>query len=123
MFPDVFPTLNTARIRAILGTVPRIYDFQRAPQNVVAPYVSWFTVAGQPYDNVSQRPDSDKVTVQIDMYVEQASEGRKTIRALALAVRDALDDARIVNRMVIDGVETETEFLRVSIEADFITNR
>ena len=123
MQPPVFPTLNVAGVRAHVGDSPvRIYDFGSAPQNVVAPYIAWFS-SDQPNDNISDAPGSDRSMVQIDCYTGPADEGRAQVRALGLAVRNALDAAGFHNRVIIMTRETDTQLFRVSIEADFITNR
>lgn len=124
MLPPVFPTLNTLAVQALVGTVPvRIYDFDSAPQNVQTPYIAWSMVLGQPFDHLSGPPQADFETVQIDCYTGPSDAGRAQARALAVAVRNALDAAGVHNRVVIQTRETDTELFRVSIEADFITNR
>jgi hypothetical protein len=124
MFPSVFKTLGTTAIKAIVGTNPvRIYDFDAAPQGVVPPYITWLEVTGQPNDQLSGAPGSDRDTVQIDCYAGPDENARAVARSLGLAVRDALDAAGYYNRLVLSTREETTKLFRVSIEADFITNR
>lgn len=124
MQPPVFPTLSTPAVKALVGSKPvKIYDFDSAPQNVQPPYITWSMVVGQPYDHLSGPPQTDFETVQIDCYAGKEEESRAQARALATAVRDALDAAGVHNRVIIQTRETETKLFRVSIEADFITNR
>lgn len=124
MLPPVFQTLGTAAVKALVGASPvRIYDFDSAPQNVQPPYIAWSIVLGQPFDHLSGPPRADFDTVQIDCYTGPADAGRAQARALAHAVRDALDAAGFHNRLIIQTRETDTQLFRVSIEADFITNR
>jgi hypothetical protein len=54
--------------------------------------------------------------VQIDCYHDQDAGAE----ALAVAVRAALNAARIANRVVIDGRDTDTRLYRVGLQADFI---
>lgn len=124
MLPSVFPLLNTPEIRSYVGTNPvRIYGFGSAPQDALKPYITFQDVAGSPHDQLSGAPCGDSDLVQIDIYAGPEESQRAVIRALAKLVRNALDDAYIVNRLVIQTRETDTKLFRISIEANFITNR
>ena len=124
MLPNVFPTINVPTVQAYVGSAPaRIYDFGSAPQGVVAPYITFSDAADAPYDQISGAPCGDFDTVQIDIYAGPDDNQKAPIRALAKAVRDALDIAGIANRLIIQTRETDTKLFRISIEADFITNR
>ena len=118
MLPPVFTTLrNDATVLSTVGN--RIYRHGDAPQNVTKPYVTWFVVMGMPELQISGAPCSDMDTIQMDCWSEQDSE----VESLAYAVRKALDDAKIANRIVINGREDETRLYRIGIEADFIRSR
>jgi hypothetical protein len=122
----VLAVLSTPAVLAILQSdgATRIYDFQTAPQGTPTPYLTWFTVVGLPGEGLSRAPDYDVDTIQIDMYASAQGNGRAAAKALALAVRDALDAARIVNRRIVDtSTDTDTKFFRISFEADFIFKR
>ena len=124
MLPAVFPVIATAEVKAIVGTTPaRIYDFDSAPQNVIKPYITFTNVSNAPYEQISGAPRGDFDTVQIDMYAGPDDSEKTQVRALALAVRKALDDAGIANRLIIQTREPDTKLFRISVEADFITNR
>lgn len=124
MLPNVFATINVPAVQAYVGSVPpRIYDFGSAPQGVVAPYITFSDAADAPYDQISGPPCGDFDTVEIDMYAGPDDSQKAVIRALARAVRDVLDSAGIANRLIIQTRETDTKLFRISIEADFITNR
>ncbi|MYZ41419.1 tail completion protein gp17 [Schauerella aestuarii] len=123
MLAPVFKTLNVPAVAALVGTPLRIYDFDSAPQGVQTPYITWLDVSGQPFDNISEAPQGDFDTIQINCYTGPADDSRAQARALALAVRNALDAALIHNRTIITTRETDTQLFRVSIEADFIHNR
>lgn len=124
MLPPVFPVIATAEVKAIVGTTPaRIYDFNSAPQDAIKPYITFTNVTNAPFEQLSGAPRGDFDTVQIDMYAGPDESGKVQIRMLALAVRKALDDAGIANRLIIQTRETDTKLFRISIEADFIHSR
>jgi hypothetical protein len=125
ILPQVFKVLNVPAVRATgigAGTEQdptRIYRHGYAPQGVVKPYITWFVVAGQPYDQISGAPDADFDTVQIDCWSPDDTQ----VGAIATAVRDALDAAGLTNRLVVDRRESETGLNRIGIESDFIRSR
>ncbi len=118
MFPNVYATLRAnATVASIVGE--NIGRHGSMPQATAAPYITWFTVADAPHDTLSEAPASDFTSVQIDCWSADDAE----VATLARAVRDALDAAAIVNRVVVDLREPDTKLYRVGIEADFITQR
>jgi hypothetical protein len=115
MLAPVYSTLRQSA--TVLSTVGnRIYRHGSAPQNVVKPYITWFVVMGMPEVQLSGPPPNDMDSVQIDCWSESDSE----VETLAYAVRKALDDAKIVNRIIQNNREDETRLYRIGIEADFI---
>lgn len=117
MFPPVYDLLHgSSAVAAIVGD--RIGAHNEVPQDAARPYI---TYAGfdQPFDQLSGAPCGDFSTVDINCW-HQTDAG---VRALAKAVRYALDAALICNRVTIDLREPDTRLYRVGISADFITNR
>lgn len=120
MLPAVFPLLNTPEVQAFVGSDPvRIFDFGKAPQDVIAPYIVFNQVADSPYEQISGSPCSDFMTVQVDCYSKDKGE----IRGLAKAVRIALDVSGYSNRLIIQTQEDGTLLYRISFEVDLIENR
>lgn len=118
MFPNVYALLQAApAVVAIVGQ--NIGRHGSMPQDITAPYITWFVVADQPHDTLSEAPESDFNAVQIDCWSETDAQ----VATLARAVRDALDAAGHLNRVVVDLREPDTKLYRVGIEADFITQR
>ena len=118
MLPNVYQLIRqNSTVVSTVGT--RIYRHGSAPQNVQKPYVTWFLVSGNPYDNVSQSPSADRDLVQIDCW----SETDEQVETLAYAIRSALYSNLITNRMVINSRENDTKLYRSAIEADFIASR
>lgn len=118
MFPNVFATLRAnATVLALVGE--KIGRHGCMLQDDAPPYITWFTVADAPHDQLSGPPPSDFSSIQIDCWSAEDAQ----VVALARAVRDALDAAGIANRVVINLREPDTKLYRVGIEADFITQR
>lgn len=118
MFPPVYQALRaSAAVVAIVGD--RIGAHGEVPQDTTRPYITWFVVSGEPQDQISGTPCADFDTVQIDCW-HQTDAG---IRALGLAVRDAIDASGVSNRLRVNLREPETKLFRVGIEADFILQR
>lgn len=120
MLAPVYRTIRTPAVAAIVGD--RIYA-NRAPQGVVAPYITWFTVSGVPYPNLSGAPPGDDDAVQIDCWAGPGDDQERICTDLARAVRDALDAALIVSRLVIHAREADTMLFRIGLQADFIRSR
>ena len=120
MLPAVLLTLQTPAVLAIVGGDPvRIFRHGAAPQDTEKPYVTWFEVAGQPYDQLSGTPCGDFDSVQIDCWAKSDMQ----VEQLAKAVRDAVDAAGISNRLVVNLRDPDTKLFRIGLEADFINSR
>lgn len=118
MLPNVYETLRSNS--TVLSTVAnRIYRHGSAPQNVAKPYITWVLGSGNPENNISTAPCSDRDMVQIDCW----SESDEQVETIAYAVRSALDSQLIANRMVVNNRENDTKLYRIAIEADFIRSR
>jgi hypothetical protein len=123
MLAPVFKTINTPAVRGHVGANPRIYGSGMAPQGVAAPYITWFTVIDNPYDQLSGPPDADNGTVQIDCWSGPDDDQEAACISLAGAVRDALDEAGIANRVFIHTREPDTKLFRIGLQTDFIRGR
>jgi len=118
MLTNVYQILRlNATVVSTVAT--RIYRHGSAPQDVVKPYITWFLVTGQPQDILNAAPCHDRDTIQIDCW----SETDTGVETLAYAVRAALDNQLISNRIIIDTRETDTKLYRIALEADFIASR
>ncbi|WP_313387578.1 tail completion protein gp17 [Achromobacter aegrifaciens] len=118
MFAPVEEVLSTPAVLAIVGT-SGIWGSGIAPADQLAPYVVWQTVADDPYVQLSGAPEDDRDEVQIDVYTTIEAQSRE----LARAVRDALDDAGVVNALIFEAREQSTKLFRISLRADFIHSR
>lgn len=114
MLPPIYPILSgAAPVASIVAT--RIYPHGEAPQDVTKPYVTWFMVTGVPESGISDLPDIDQCTVQIDCW-HQTSSG---IVALATAARNAIEPYANVTSIPVNGREKETGLYRIAIQADY----
>ena len=123
MFAPIYKTLNTPAVRAIIGNKPRIYSSGMAPQGAQLPYITWFVVAGGPYDHLSGPPGADNDTVQIDCWAGPDDRQELVCVNLAKVVRDALDSAGQANRIIINTREADTQLFRIGLQVEFIYNR
>lgn len=123
MFAPIYKTLNTAAVQTIVGNPPRIYSSGHAPQGVVAPYITWFVVATDPYEQLSGVPDGDNDAVQIDCWAGPADDQELVCVNLARAVRDALEAAGQSCRVAVNHREDDTRLFRVGLQVDFIHSR
>lgn len=118
--PPVFALLNSA-VSARVGQ--RIYGFGLAPEGVEKPYITWFIVVGDPYNQLSGEPCGDDDTVQIDCYTGPGDNGEEDAVVLAGEIRAALDAANIPNTIVVNTREPDTRLYRVGFQAQFIRAR
>lgn len=119
MLPRVLPVLTTPAVLAIVGGTPvRIFRHGAAPQDTAKPYVTWFEVTGQPYDQISGLPCGDFDSVQIDCWSMDDTQ----VETLARAIRDAVDAAGFSNRLVINHRDPDTKMYRIGLQADFINS-
>ena len=121
MIPPVFPTCRASgAVTALLGTSPmRLYEFGLAPQGVTYPYAVWQIVAGAPENYIGDVPDIDSVTVQVDAYAKTAG----TARAVAIALRDAIEPVAHVVAWRGESRDPETHNFRVSFDVDWYIER
>ena len=123
MFAPIFKTLDTSAVRALAGAPARIYSSADAPQNVQTPYITWFVVTADPYNQISGVPDGDSDTVQIDCWAGPNDDQELVCVQLAQAVRSALDAAGQANRVIVNNREKSTGLYRIALQAEFIHSR
>ncbi len=122
MLPPVYQALkNDAAVAALVGT--RIYRHGAAPQNVVAPYVTWFVVAGTPENALGERPRIDNYQVQVDCWSNNTGSGDAQIEQLAEAVRDAMERVADMTGVAVNGKDPETQRYRLGMTFTFWTHR
>lgn len=125
MYPPIFEAVNVPAVRALLktGNGPlRFYLFGMAPQGVDYPYAVWRQVGGSPENYLADRPDIDSFTTQVDVYANPA-QGPARARAVAVALRDAIEGHAHITFWRGDSRDFETMNYVFTFEADWLTPR
>lgn len=118
MLPLIYPLLRSnPTVLSIVGD--RIGRHGSMTQDEARPYITWFLVNGAPENQLSGAPCVDVDTVQIDCYSMDDTQ----VETLAYAVRDALDQAGHLNRIVRNLRDPDTRLYLISIETDIIRPR
>lgn len=125
LLPPVFPLLlAAAAVTNLVGSNPaRIYRHGSAPQDVVAPYITWFLISGTPENTLSELPKIDKDDVQIDCWSPNDGTGAKAVEVLAQAVRDALEPSYYMTQMIADLRDPDTDRYRLAMTFTFWNDR
>lgn len=114
MFAPIYTTLKaSAAVTAIAGT--RIYMHGDAPQDAVKPYIVWQSITSNPQNTLSELPQVDAQSIQIDCY-HQTQQG---ILDLATAVRDCIEPYAHVTSIPINEREPDTKLYRIAIVIDW----
>lgn len=121
MLPDVFALLNVSAVSALVGA--RIYRHGSAPQDVVAPYITWFQVYGRPENTLSETPAVDNCTIQIDCWSANTGAGATQINALAEAVRNAVEARWHVTGIVANEKDFQTQRYRIGMQCTIFDHR
>lgn len=120
-YPPIFSVCSAdATVKGLIGSSPvRLFLFGNAPQNVVTPYVLWQTIGGNPDNFLSGSPDVDSYTLQVDVYGDTAS----SVRAVADALRDAIESHANVVSWRGDSFDADTQKFRLSFDIDWFVAR
>lgn len=121
MFPPIFATcFASAAVKAVLGSAPcRIYPFGEAPQGVAMPYAVWQSIGGAPENYINQVPDVDAFDIQVDVYAATGD----SARAVAKALRDAIEPVAHITRWGGDPTVSETKTKRYSFDVSWWVQR
>lgn len=129
MFAPIFEiAAQDATVKNLLGTGAvgdpvRLYPFglapQEKPEDRIYPYAVWQNVSGYPENYLAGRPKEDHFTVQVDVYGKNAA----SVRAVSLALNNALELQAYVVRFGDEDRDRETKNYHYSFDVDFITPR
>lgn len=120
LLPPIYQHLKAApAVTAILGANPKVFRHGQAPAGSVAPYCVWMVIGGDPENELSAAPASDRLALQVDCY-HSADSG---IEQLAQAVRDALEPHAHLTGIPVDQRETETGLFRIALQFDYWLKR
>lgn len=126
MFPPIYTTLQaSAAVRAALGARPRLYRHGEAPaldpksRATQTPYATWLLVTGLPFVNLSEAPDRDRQTLQVDVW----GDDEKVVESAAVAVRAQLETVTHCLGFRTLPRDAETRLFRVSLDFDWLHAR
>ena len=121
MYPPIFTVCyGDSGVQGYLGSDPmRLYPFGEAEENEIKPYAVWQNVGGLPENYISQAPDIDSYSLQVDVYASSATEARDA----AQAIRDAIEPHCHVTSWIGDGRENNTFDYRFTFLVDWFVNR
>lgn len=123
MFPPIFPAVDSSTAcRALLRTgngPTRFYQFGFAGQDPQKPYAVWQRTFGTPENYLGDVPDSDSFTLLVDVYAGSAD----SARAVALALRDAIEPVAYITSWLGESIDPETKNNRFSFQVDWIVPR
>lgn len=121
MYPPIFATCKaSSAVTALLGTSPvRLYPFGEAPQGVARPYAVWQGIGGSPENYLGQTSDVDLFSLQVDVYADSVD----AARAVAAALRDAIEPVAHIVGWRGESREPDTNFFRYSFDVDWYVDR
>lgn len=121
MAPPLFSVCAAASaVTALLGTSPvRLWPFGEAIQGAAKPYAVWQVFGGAPENYLGQVPDSDRFSIQVDVYAETVA----SARSVAEALRDAIEPHAHVTAWRGESRDTETRLFRFSFDVSWIVQR
>jgi len=118
MLPPIFQTLkNNAEVFAIVGN--GIYPHGDAPQGAQRPYVTWHIVSAVPQNELSDVPNIDNISIQVDCW-HISSEGMLN---LTKAVRNAIEPFAHMIAIPINERDFETKLYRITLQFDWWLDR
>ena len=121
MYPPIFETAGaSAAVTALIGSSPvRLWPFAQAPENSVLPYVVWQTIGGSPENYINNAPDIDQFSLQVDVY----GTGASSVRAVAVALRDAIQGVANIVSWRGESIDFETKNYRFTFDVDWLVRR
>jgi len=121
MLPNIYQILRTSNaVKAIVGASPsRIYRHESAPQDTTKPYITWFIITGVPQNTLSETPNIDAISIQVDCW-HQTDAG---VELMAIAVRDAMETVSHMTSIVVNEREPETKLYRIGLQFDVWLDR
>lgn len=125
MYPPIFAACNVPAVQALLratGGPLRFWMFGQAPQKTVYPYAVWRWTFGSPENYLSGRPDTDAITITIDVYASP-DQGPSVARSVADALRDAVEGHAHITAWRGESRDPQTESWNSSFDVDFIVDR
>lgn len=120
MYPPIFEICAAdPNVQTNFGVSPtRVYPFGEAGKSPVKPYCVWQQIGGDPEFCISDVPDIDRFSIQVDIYADSGDAARDA----AKAIRDALDPYGNVSYEG-DGRDPDTDNYRYSLSVELYVER
>jgi len=121
MYPPIFEVVSAdSDVQTNLGVSPtRFYPFGEAPTGVDKPYAVWQFVTGIPENYINEIPDTDTMSIQVDVFADTALQ----VRDVAQALRDAVEPHAHVVSWRGESRDPDTRNYRISFDVDWIVSR
>lgn len=100
----------------------RLWPFGEAPLQPAPklPYVTWQNVSGEPANNVSDRPDADSFSIQVNVWATNSAQ----LWAVTNALRDIMEvEGCTIVRWGNTVKDAQTKAFGYDFDADWITYR
>lgn len=121
MTPPIFKVCAAdPAVTALLGISPcRLYPFGEAPEGVEYPYATWQGIGGAPENYLDDRPDMDRISLQVDVWAKTGT----SATAVATALRDAIEGHAYITAWRGTSTDPETKSKRVSFDVSWHVER
>lgn len=127
MNPPIFAAADVPAVRALLksGTGPlRFWAWGLSPQPPVYPYAVWRYSFGAPENYLTNTPDIDSQTLQINVYAADVPGQRaEKARQIAEALRDAIEPEAHITAWRGESRDPDTKSFVFSFDVDLWTPR
>jgi hypothetical protein len=90
---------------------------------VQKPYAVWQRVFGAPENYLSNVPNIDSFTLQIDVYAAGTTAGAQTVRDVAAAIRDAIEPECHITNWLGESIDPDTRNHRFTFQCDWFVQR
>lgn len=98
----------------------RLWPFGEAPVAPPLPYVTWQNIGGDPANNVSDRPDADSFSIQVNVWAKTSAQ----LWAVATTLRDIMEvEGCTIVRWGNTEIDAQTKAFGYDFDADWITYR
>lgn len=127
MTPPIFTAANVSAVKALLktGNGPlRFYAWGLSPQPPVYPYAVWRFSFGAPENYLTNTPDIDSQTLQVNVYAADVIGQRsEKARQIAEALRDAIEPLAHITAWRGESRDPDTRSYVFSFDVDWWVNR